>query len=83
MENLTTPLAKLAWELYSQEVLPAMSTAGGLMGVTIKGFLDGMEDQVQEAFQTLDQDLELQASIIARLEKGLAEIKAAGGSTDA
>ena len=46
------------------------------MGLLVKGFLDGMEDQIVEVAETIDRDPELQASIIARLEAALAEVRA-------
>ena len=74
--QLTTPFGRLAWELYVEEVLSRMSQVDDVMGMAARAFLEGMEDQIIEVAETIDQDPELQASIIARLERALAEVRA-------
>ena len=74
--QLTTPVGRLAWELYVEEVLSRMSQVDDGIGMMARAFLEGMEDQIVEVAETIDQDPELQASIISRLERALAEVMA-------
>ena len=74
MPDFDTPLARLVYDLYKEELLPMMIDSEDLMAQAMGELVSGMEPQVVEAFYTLDTDPDLQESIIGRLEKALVEI---------
>lgn len=74
--ELRTPFGRLAWDLYIEEIVPRIADLEGGMGMAIKGFLDSMEDDLVEFAEAIDQNPDLQAGIIERIERALAEVKA-------
>jgi hypothetical protein len=53
--QLTTPFGRLAWDLYVEEVLSRMGQLVDGMGMMVKAFLEGMEDQIIDVAETIDQ----------------------------
>ncbi len=83
--QLTTPFGRLAWDLYQEEILSRMGEMEGPMAGPMQFFLGSMEEEVVEVAESIDQDPELQAKIIDRIEQALAEVKSSQseGATDA
>ena len=69
--ELETPLGREAWALYQEEIAPRIKDIDGPMGYAIKGMMMGIESQLPDFFEALDQDQELQGRVIARLETAL------------
>ena len=75
--TLTTPFGRLAWDLFTEEIMSRMSELDDGFGLVLKGIIDTMDDDIAMVAESIDQDLELQAKIIERIELALAEVKAA------
>ncbi len=54
--QLTTPFGRLAWDLYVEEVKSRMGQLDDGIGMMVKAFLEGMEDQIIDVAETIDQD---------------------------
>lgn len=80
--ELETPLGREAWALYQEEIAPRIKDIDGPMGYAIKGMMMGIESQLPDFFESLDQDQELQAEIMDRMRAALVKIDADDGSQE-
>ena len=74
--KLETIIGQEVFAIYVEEIAPRIKDITGPMAMVVKGLMIGLEPQLPDFFEMLDQDQDLQDQIITRLRSALAKIDA-------
>ena len=76
--ELTSPLAQELWTIYNEEVAPRLANIDGVNSFVQGMMMSYLDDALPGFFEALDQDADLQASIIARVRAAIEKIDGPG-----
>ena len=72
--DLTSPLAQELWQAYNEEVVPRLANIDGVNSFVQGMMMSYLDDTLPGFFEALDQDADLQTSIIARVRAAIEKI---------